>query len=343
MFLTTEDIAQDIVNAGFERALADQLAAQAKPAVWLETRAVDDETAIAPGATKLGGRPDLPPGVAWPVRAAYSDAAEKAQGYRKVAADPEGWPWAKPEQRERFRREWQEQAHRVETPQPLGFVAQINFADMWAAGPLDPDFPRRGVLSLFYDLNEMPWGLYSHERIGFAVLFHDADGPLTRLAPPAALPEEARLPPLAVTAHACMTPLPLNTAQYGTLGLSEEITGQLGDGWCWGDSDPFGPSAGGKTMNCHRVGGWPTPIEDDMQTRCALVHGGYRRGDAYKDPALDPLRATATDWLLLAQIGTDDEKSALSWEDDGQLYLWIRRADLIARRFGQAHLVLQCS
>jgi uncharacterized protein YwqG len=32
----------------------------------------------------------------------------------------------------------------------------------------------------------------------------------------------------------------------------------------------------------------------------------------------------------------------MGWGDEGQLYLWMRRDDLRARRFDRARLVLQC-
>jgi uncharacterized protein YwqG len=56
---------------------------------------------------------------------------------------------------------------------------------------------------------------------------------------------------------------------------------------------------------------------------------------------LAEIRATATDWMLLVQIGAGD-KNDMSWGDNGQLYLWIRRGDLKARRFARAWLVYQC-
>ena len=344
MFNTIEDIAQDIIAVGFDHATADPIAAQSRPAVWLETRTVADEADIAPGATKLGGCPDLPQGVEWPIRAAYPNAAKTAQSYRDEAANPvKHWSWATPEDREIFARESLERAQRIETAQPLSFVAQINFAEMWAAGSLDPDFPRQGVLSLFYDLEEMPWGFDPQERVGFAVLFYEGSALLTRRKQPATLPKNYHLPPMACTAHASMTPLPLPMAQYDALDLPETVSQELWNTWWCSEDEHLIGSCDGKDWCCHRIGGWPTPIQGDMQTECALVHNGHYcgSGETYKDSALAAIRATATDWLLLAQIGTDD-KGGMAWGDSGQIYLWIRRDDLIAQRFDQVHLILQC-
>ena len=80
-----------------------------------------------------------------------------------------------------------------------------------------------------------------------------------------------------------------------------------------------------------------------MQTECALVSAGYwcGHGDPYRDPATAPIRATAGEWLLLAQIGSDG-KAGTMWGDLGQLYVWIRREDLRARRFSAARVIQQC-
>ena len=80
-----------------------------------------------------------------------------------------------------------------------------------------------------------------------------------------------------------------------------------------------------------------------MQIECALVSAGHSTGDAkaYRDPAMQSIRNTAPEWLLLAQIGTD-EKANMMWGDSGQLYVWIRREELRARNFNKARIILQC-
>jgi len=347
MFRTIDDVRNDMAEVGIADAEADLLARRARPAVWLQTRNVNDEAEIAIGSTKLGGRPDLPAQVAWPMRPAYPDASERAKRRRWDLAEPDkAWSWATPEQRETFRQQALNHIRMVESEQPLSFVAQINLAEMWAAGPLDPDLPRQGVLSIFYDMIEHPWGFDPQDRVGFAILFHDADSkPWARRDEPAelrALESNYGLSPLACTAHACMTPLPANTAQYRQLGLPDAFLDQLWEDWHWSENGPE-PREDGEDWRCHHVGGWPTPVQGDMQTECALVHAGHYCGDsdAYKDPAIASVRATATDWLLLAQIGTDG-KGNMMWGDNGQLYVWIRRDDLKAGRFENAWLIQQC-
>jgi hypothetical protein len=47
---------------------------------------------------------------------------------------------------------------------------------------------------------------------------------------------------------------------------------------------------------------------------------------------MDVIRATAGEWLLLAQISSN-QKSAMSLGLYGRFSVWIRRQDLVARRF----------
>jgi uncharacterized protein YwqG len=54
------------------------------------------------------------------------------------------------------------------------------------------------------------------------------------------------------------------------------------------------------------------------------------------------LRSGAADWRLLLQVDSE-EHAGMVWGDAGRLYYWMRTQDLVARRFDQAWLVLQCS
>jgi uncharacterized protein YwqG len=342
MFTSEDQIAAALIAAGVPKTDAQQIANEAKPGIWLETKSASSEAGIAPGATKIGGWPDLPAGVDWPVRPPYPNAARTAR-YRKKIADPmKYWSWATPAQREEFMRDCVRRVEIAENPFPLPFVAQINFAEVWLAGPLDPDFPRDGLLSIFYDTLEEPWGYDPGDHVGSRVLFHaNGTGQLTRREPPAELMRHTPFAPLSCHAHACLTPLPMATARFQSLSLAPETAGVFNE-W-WGENDHMYATEGGSDWKCHRVGGWPTPIQGDMQKECALVAAGYYCGNAgaYDAPETEVVRAGAGEWLLLAQIGTD-EKAQMTWGDSGQIYVWIRREDLAARRFEAARLIQQC-
>ena len=152
-YCSEQEIAQAIEPVLEDAELARQLAAQSRPAVWLQTQLVEGEDEIPLGATKLGGCPDLPAQTRWPERGPYPDTHQRVESHRADSVAPNSrWRWAKPEQAQKFRAEALQHVERLLNPFPLHFLAQINFADVWAAGPVDEDMPRSGLLSLFYDL-----------------------------------------------------------------------------------------------------------------------------------------------------------------------------------------------
>ena len=342
-----QEIEQAINEVLHDAAVAKQLAAQARPAIWLETTRVDDEADIAQGSTKLGGCPDLPAETVWPERGSYPEHHQRVKSLLEDSTAPnKRWSWATAAQAQNFREEALEHMERLRKPFPLSFLAQINFAQLRATGPVDEDFPHSGVLSVFFDVIEQPWGYDPEDAAALAVLFHEETSNLERRELPKILQEldeQWQTPALACELHACLTPLPMESAQWDSLKL--DLTDEQGDNFIewWMDEAENGSSEEGEDACCHRIGGWPTPVQGDMQTECALVAAGHYcgNGNAYSNPALQSVRDTATDWMLLLQIGTD-EKGGLNWGDNGQLYLWIRREDLRARRFDRARLVLQC-
>ena len=342
-FGAKRDTSAEQEEKGFPDSVARQLATLAKPCISLETRSAHEESEIPLGATKIGGRPDLPQGMDWPVRQAYPDAEKRAAEYREDATAPNSkWDWATAEQCDSFRRDNTQMIDLVENPFPLEFIAQINLEEVRCAGPLDPDIPKSGLLSIFYDAAEQPWGFDPSDHVGSAVLFHDqAPDSLNRLDTPPDLTRLERyqaFAPLACRIRAGLAPIPAETAVFRRLGLPEELESLYLDWWI-DDDGAFGPGH----WSGHRVGGWPLPIQGDMQTECALVAAGHYCGDSkpYIAPETAGVRATASDWLLLAQIDSDDEADMM-WGDSGALYFWIRREDLVARRFDAVRALLQC-
>lgn len=326
--------------------MARRLAALAKPGVWLETKEINDEAEIALGATKFGGRPDLPSNASWPLRPAYPDAAERQSRIRSLALPPIGLPDATTGVRSRSPSNDLAQMIRiVGEPFPLEFVCQVDFEEMRRAGPLGPDFPESGLLSVFYDTLEAPWGFNPVDHVGSMFLFHERASDVTaRLDTPSEFASVERYAPMAPAAcrgHGCLMPLPVETAVFSELGLTEGQEESYRH-WYWDESDSDGSDE--PDLNSHLVGGWPLPIQGDMQTECALVAAGHSCGDgrAYSNPKTAEVKETAAEWVLLLQIGSN-EGAGMMWGDVGNLYVWIRREDLIARRFEAARLILQCS
>lgn len=75
---TTERLMASLAEAGLSSAAIRQLLPSACPALLLAAEPADEAT-IPIGATKIGGRPDLPPGMAWPERPPYDDGGALAR------------------------------------------------------------------------------------------------------------------------------------------------------------------------------------------------------------------------------------------------------------------------
>jgi hypothetical protein len=91
----------------------------------------------------------------------------------------------------------------------------------------------------------------------------------------------------------------------------------------------------------HQLLGWPHLLQGSMHWQCQEESGAAAGLPA---PEWDELLAgtQAADWQLLLQLGSDETYDARwCWGDAGALYFWIRRADLVARRFGNVWTVLQ--
>lgn len=105
----------------------------------IDSRFVPAQGKLAVGASKFGGRPDVPADFVWPVF--ETDTREDDQVKER----------------------------------PLAFLAQFDCAQL---APLDPEglLPKEGVLSFFYELESQRWG-YDPKDAGCARVFW-FEGPL---------------------------------------------------------------------------------------------------------------------------------------------------------------------
>lgn len=221
---------------------------------------------------------------------------------------------------------------------PLSFVGQLDFAELAACrAEALPNLPRDGVLALFYDVQEQPWGFDPKDGASSKLLWTPRSSEAVALAPPREL-EEAGLAfdlPLKLTPRPGLS-LPDPWDRRATLPV---------DDWGQDAADDYTVLrerlTGGE--HSHQVGGHPWWIQSDARLEAQLVTHGLYCGDSrgYDSPQARRLEPGANDWSLLWQIGSDDA-SGFMWGDMGNLYLLIRDADLRARRFERAWLGLQC-
>jgi uncharacterized protein YwqG len=367
LFKTAAEIDGSLRAAGVRAAVATVLAARAKPYIWLETTPVDDEAEIALGATKIGGAPDLPATMPWPWRPPYPDHEERVE---EAQAAVDLFNSRRAETLEEFRKQlpseevfaaesakvdynkynldfFVEDVRRTGEPAPLGFIAQVDLAEVWRTGPVDPDIPHEGRLLFFYDTRLRPGG-YKPGDITGARLIYDLTpiDSLKRAIPPTELvAPKQKVRPAHVAAsrgqfraqrcvlHAGMWPPHFGSPDWNACEIKARAEKTVENWWYKVTRDGHD----------HRFGGHPLQIQGgDMQTECALVCKGLDLGDGTKwnSKAAKRLKSDAPNWLLLMQI-TSDKHAGMMWGDVGNLYVWIHRDALRARRFEEARVILQ--
>ncbi|HUJ57027.1 MAG TPA: YwqG family protein [Kofleriaceae bacterium] len=295
--------AEQVIATHAPQSLRQAIAKALRVATQFRTERVEDAE-LPIGASRFGGRPDLPVTIEWPQWNGFTaEDLVNARGMRI----PQGQKAA-----------------------TLSFLAQLHLAEIPDGTGLLPD---KGWLFFFYDAAQQPWGFDPRDRGCARVFYVDGDvASLQRRDIPAAADGMA-LHATKLTAELVAT-LPCWDFQLG-LELDKaarDAFGKLVDehmaGW-----DPH-----------HRLLGWPKPIQGEMELECQLVTNGIYCGgpDGYGSEHAQRLKSGAVDWMLLLQIDSDEAGPGWMWGDAGCLYFWIRKQDLEARRFENAWAILQC-
>jgi uncharacterized protein YwqG len=298
-FLMDRGIAADLATfwAGFAR---PNILLIGGPVCYLDITAI--------GTSKLGGYPDLPDGMAWPVRPAF---AYRQDSQRATYLPDSAW-----------------------RPQPLSFMGQINLSEVAKFG-CDLPLPHTGVLSFFYDAVTQPWGFDPNDAVGTQVMYLDGRSSLRRVAHPDGQSLKVRainpLPSECLPGWEWINERLAEKPGYNRNAFFEEIKKLNED-----DSDLM-------THGGHSFSGWPRIIQSPMELECQLASHGIYCGDpeGYADPRVPQLSPGAADWRLLLQLNTDDELG-WTWGDVGRVYFWCRKQDIGEHQFGRSWTILQC-
>lgn len=279
------------------------------------------------GLSKIGGLPDLPANVDWPVRNAYK-LRNKGAPALLAKDDLSG-----------------HLAAYFASPQPLSFLAQIDLAEIAAVLPAEPGLPTFGMLYFFYDVVYNAWGFDPHDAPAFAVIYSEAASGLAPRNPPDIGEKPEAFPVRRLKPHRTLTAVPDLPYYRELLGMSPEaweeyatLIFDLGI-----EADIRARHPGVRPAPDHRLVGWPDIIQNEMEPECALVTGGIYCGDGrgYASEEGRRILAEPNDWRLLLQIDSDEDHGKL-WGDAGKLYFWIREQDLAARDFKRCWLIQQC-
>ena len=319
-----------LAAAGVGRADREWLAGLAQPGVALQDTYADDAD-IPVGASKAGGDPDLPDGMAWPTRPPTSVGRKEVEVLRQLQA-------TQPAVGDDYlTRQIAVKEPLARREAPLAFLLQVDLAACAATGPLDPDIPRAGRLLLFYDMVFLPG--YGHDKEGNALfrLVHLDGGTdtLRRRTPPdmgAAVyadepPLRDRLPSAVLKPVYTYTVPDFGSAPVlGRYAMAGRYPHQA-----WVEAD------GGAAALGTRLGGWPANIQNDMAMELAAMEAGVEPPYGTRYPEFVRMMSKrAQQWVMLLQV--------VSYGDvdyNGNYYVWIKREHLRARDFSKARLIYQ--
>lgn len=261
-----------------------------------------DEDEIRIGCSKIGGRPDLPPSIKWPYE------TERP-----------------PNNRDRFFN----QTPKTRSLLPLSLVAQLDLAEI---SVFDEEnlLPPSGWLYFFYSNEQDVWGFDPRDASGFKVIYFDGDrSALTRRDYPELLSEYSRFSSCSVV------PVPeLNLPNL----WSDRMAGFFNSEY---DRDAYNDLRDDGLVN--KMLGYADAIQGEMEIECEMVTRGHYIGDGVgaKDPRRTSSEAALGDWILLLQVDSNEE-CGMMWGDVGRIYFWIRREDILERRFEKTWFVYQC-
>ena len=215
--------------------------------------------------------------------------------------------------------------------QPLAFLAQINLATI-ATNPIAKPLPSDGLISFFYDCEQSTWGFDPKDKGSWRVYFFSNDS-LHRTSSSVSLLEHAGYASCGLTFDDGLTFPGWESLHMQALHLTDVER----DKYCEFDTEEETESDG------HQLLGHPKEIQSEMQLECQLASNGVYCGnpEGYQNPLVGELRSKASQWTLLFQCDSDDNVGWM-WGDVGRLYFWITESDLVAQRFENVWMILQC-
>jgi uncharacterized protein YwqG len=195
----------------------------------------------------------------------------------------------------------------------------------------DLDLPRSGLLNLFYDVEQQPWGFDPSHGAGWRVVLAEASAAVDRKEPAGA----TRFSRIGLEPSQTLTmPSWDEDVLAGLSHLKPDAIDDLGEALI---------EASEASVPRHQVGGWPWLQQGSLWREFQFASNGVYVGDpsGYEGPRASALRPGVDEWRLLAQIDTDDDAGWM-WGDGGTLYFGTRNVDLASSDLDRAWMVLQC-
>lgn len=197
----------------------------------------------------------------------------------------------------------------------LWFIGQFNLAE---AKAYDKDnlLPDRGILYLFYDAYEQPWGFEDEDQGCYKVLFFDGDmSELKRRAYPVQNEDYYPLDAFKVHFENIFT----ISEEPENIELEDEDEEE--NFWNFRQELMQGEDDEGNIIPAHYMLGVPFNVQNDVFEELF---------DRPKEP------------VLLFQIDSDEEDLGVMWGDSGLLYFCMEKEDLLNKQFEKVRFTLQC-
>jgi len=281
-----------------------------KPMIKNSVRVSYDENftgKVPVGRSKIGGKPDLPPGFEWFYYAGVT--------YETEDEEPQN--------------------------RPLSFLVQINCLE---ARKFDKNslLPKKGMLYFFYELETQTWGFDPKDKGSAKVYYYPGDvKELKRTNFPSDLSEENQIPEVPILFSA-KKDLPdfeefiewhEGFDDYDLWDEYDEVKNGIVGEVEWDEK-------------ITKLLGYANLVQDSMLLECEEVSNGiYRGDDSVKIPEDDASRykKNCTQWQLLFQMDSITIKGyELDWGDMGRIYFYIKKNDLLNQNFDNCWLIQQC-
>jgi uncharacterized protein YwqG len=215
---------------------------------------------------------------------------------------------------------------------PLSFLGLIDLGAVDASGT-DLPLTSTGLLNIFYDIDEQPWGFDPEHAGGWRLVEARPDRAAVSEAPDGI----TTFPETLIEAHPILTIPDWDEETLRDLP-HERADGLLTLGERWDEVSGTGD------YSMHQLGGWPDLVQGPIQLECQLASNGIYMGDGTwrGNSTAEQLVRSADDWLLFLQIGSDRALDWM-WGDEGLLYFALRNEDIRRRVFDRTWMVLQCA
>jgi uncharacterized protein YwqG len=213
----------------------------------------------------------------------------------------------------------------------LSFLCQIDLTSLptefHSAG-----LPSEGVLYFFYDQEQQAWGHNTDEIGSWRIIYESEErSTLAQIAAPSDLGTEYVYKEKTVSFKTVTTLPSIGDEKLEQVHLNPEQE----ENYATLTEALFGGSP------MHHLLGYPQCIQNcDMENDCETVYQKVNNNKT-EIPKCGELESLNEEWVLLLQLDSDDD-AGMMWGDAGMLYFWIRKCDLLNKKFENTWMILQC-